>query len=38
MGMQATPSDGDQGLTESFGKGNGALLGRISAAGLRAFY
>lgn len=38
MGMQATPTDGDQWLTESFGKGNGALLGRISAAGLRAFY
>jgi integrase len=38
MGMQATPNDGDQWLTESFGKGNGALLGRITPAGSRAFY
>lgn len=38
LNMQATPTDGDQWLTESFGKGNGALLGRITKAGSRAFY
>lgn len=38
MGMQATSTDDDQWLTESFGKGNGALLGRITGAGSRAFY
>ena len=37
-GMQATPTDGDQWLTESFGKGNGALLGRITPAGSKSFY
>jgi len=37
-GMQARPTETDQWLTESFGRGNGALLGRISPAGLRAFY
>ena len=36
--MQATPTDSDQWLTEPFGKGNGALLGRISPAGARVFY
>lgn len=36
--MQATPTGGDQWLTESFGRGNGALLGRITPAGSRAFY
>jgi integrase len=38
MSMQAKPGDGDQWLTESFGKGNGALLGRITPAGSRSFY
>lgn len=37
-GMQATPIKVDLWLTESFGKGNGALLGRITPAGARAFY
>lgn len=37
-GMQATPTRGDQWLTESFGRGNGALLGRVTPAGSRAFY
>lgn len=37
-GMRATPTGGDQWLTESFGRGNGALLGRITPAGSRAFY
>lgn len=38
IGMQATPTDGDKWLNESFGKGNGQLLGRITPAGSRAFY
>jgi hypothetical protein len=37
-GMQANPTGADQWLTESFGKGHGALLGRITPAGLRSFY
>ena len=36
--MQGTPTDGDKWLNESFGKGNGQLLGRISPAGSRGFY
>ena len=36
--MSATPTNSDQWLTEAFGKGNGALLGRISASGARIFY
>ena len=37
-GMQASAAAADVWLTESFGRGNGALLGRITPAGARAFY
>jgi len=37
-GMQGLPTAVDQWLTESFGRGNGALLGRISPNGNRSFY
>jgi integrase len=36
--MQATPTQADQWLVESFGRGHGALVGRISPAGSRGFY
>ena len=37
-GMQVRATSSDQWLTESFGKGHGAMLGRISPAGVRSFY
>lgn len=37
-GMAANPADKDKWLTESFGRGHGALLGRITPAGARNFY
>lgn len=36
--MQATPTEADQWLVESFGRGHGALVGRITPAGSRSFY
>ena len=36
--MQANPTADDQWLTEGFGRGAGALLGRITPAGSRVFY
>ncbi|WP_310459762.1 tyrosine-type recombinase/integrase [Sphaerotilus sp.] len=36
--MQGTPTQADQWLVESFGRGHGALIGRITPAGSRAFY
>lgn len=37
-GMSAKPAGSDLWLTEAFGKGHGALLGRITPSGTRAFY
>ncbi len=36
--MQGTPTQADQWLVESFGRGHGALIGRITPAGSRTFY
>jgi len=36
--MEAKPTDGDQWLVESIGRGAGAFVGRITATGSRAFY
>lgn len=36
--MQATPAPTDTWLIESFGRGHGALVGRITPAGSRSFY
>lgn len=37
-GMLSKPTGSDLWLTEAFGKGNGALLGRITPSGSRMFY
>lgn len=37
-GMQTSPTDTDQWLTESLARGNGAFLGRITPNGSRTFY